>query len=100
MKLSRLFLPLLFTLSLLFVQQSGFAHGISHTLAEQQEQSLPHDKHCDLCAVYAQLDSAVGSTPFDFAVLSQRPSELQSNPVSYLSATLLAFAARAPPSFA
>ena len=68
--LRTIFLKSLLVFALLFAQQGAFAHGIAHTLAEQsQEQSLPHDKHCDLCAVYAQIGSAIGISHihFDFA---------------------------------
>ncbi len=51
-----LFTRLLLITALLFAQMGGLAHGITHTLADQgSDQSLPHDKHCDLCATYAQI---------------------------------------------
>jgi hypothetical protein len=67
-------------------------------LAEQaQDQSLPHDKHCDLCATYAQIGSAVGSSAIhlDFATSFEQTLSTQS--VSFRSIAFTAFAARAPP---
>jgi hypothetical protein len=98
MKLPRLSLPLLLVLALLFAQHGAFAHGIAHTLAEQsQDQSLPHDKHCDLCATYAQIGSAVASSVvhFDFTVaFGEAPAAQRA---SFHSIAFAAFAARAPP---
>lgn len=57
-----LFPRLLLLFALLFTQMGGLAHGISHTLADRlQDQSMPHDTLCELCAVYAQIGSAIGS---------------------------------------
>ena len=100
MKLTRFIFPLLLVFALLFTQQGGMAHGVSHALAEQsQDQSLPHDKLCDLCAVYAQMGSGLLGAPtlvtFSetisfFALTSSSP---------FLSHFFSAFAARAPPDF-
>lgn len=88
----------LLVLALLFVQQGAVTHTISHTLAEQShDQSLPHDQQCELCAAYAQVGSAVGSSAvhFDFPVSF---AETHSEPaVAFRSFTFAAFAARAPP---
>jgi hypothetical protein len=97
MKLLRIFRPLLLVIALLFAQQGGLTHGIAHTLAEQsQDQSLPHDNHCELCAAYAQIGSAVGSSiHFDFA--SPEEANLSTHSAPYRSIAFAAFAARAPP---
>jgi hypothetical protein len=98
MKSSRLFLPLLLALALLFAQQGGLVHGIAHTLEEQsQDQSLPHDKHCDLCATYAQVGSAIGINHLHFDFASFVGPILNTRFVSCSSTALAAFAARAPP---
>ena len=99
MKPSRaIFFPLLLTLALLFAQLGGLTHGISHTLDEQsQDQSLPHDKHCDLCAVYAQIGSAIGSSSINFASSGNYETQYLRYSSSYISNTFVAFAARAPP---
>lgn len=97
---SPLFSRLLLILALLFAQLGGLTHGISHALTEQEQnsdQSLPHDKHCDLCAAYAQTGNAIGSSSISFT-----GSEICETPqlgVSsfFISTTFVAFAARAPP---
>lgn len=85
-------------LALLFVQQGAVTHGIAHTLAEQsQDQSMPHDQQCELCAAYAQVGSAIGcgDVHFDFATsFIETHGELA---VAFHSFTFAAFAARAPP---
>lgn len=95
-----MFARLLLVFALLFAQQGGLVHGISHTLAEQSQgpdQSLPHDKHCDLCAVYAQIGSAVGSSGITFTGSDNFETLHSSNRSFYTSNTFVAFAARAPP---
>ncbi|MFH2134561.1 MAG: hypothetical protein ABII81_05205 [Pseudomonadota bacterium] len=94
----RLLQPLLLALALLFVQQGAATHGIAHILAEQsQDQSLPHDLQCELCAGYAQIGSAVGSSEvyFDFSAPFSAAYERSRNDPHPL--TIAAFAARAPP---
>ena len=96
-------MPLLFTrfllvIALLFVQTGSLTHGISHTLADQNpDQSLPHDKHCDLCAAYAQVGSAIGSESPHFVTsesFETPPLALFSLPATF---SFFAFSARAPP---
>lgn len=92
------FLKSLLVLALLFVQQGAVTHAIAHALAEQsQDQSLPHDQQCELCAAYAQVGSALGSgsVHFDFA---PRAAETHfAHSASFHSVAFAAFAARAPP---
>ncbi|GAB4123244.1 MAG: hypothetical protein Fur0040_04470 [Sideroxydans sp.] len=92
----RLLVFLLLACALLFVQQGALLHGLSHTLAEQK-QSLPHDQACELCVAYAQVGSAVGSSPLqiDFGPASVTMHEVgQTSPRAF---PCPAFAARAPP---
>ncbi len=96
MRIIRLLRPLFLVLALLFVQQGAAMHGISHVLAEQ-DQSPPQDHACELCAAYAQIANALGSSEvrFDFA-------EPSANAYPFLDtashpASCAAFAARAPP---
>lgn len=61
MRSFRLFLPLLFALSLLSAQQVGAAHAVRHAL-EQSQQKDKHSAHstvCEKCENYAQLGSAL-----------------------------------------
>jgi K+-transporting ATPase A subunit len=98
MRLNRLLLPLCLVFALLFAQQGAATHGIEHTLAEQsQDQSLPHHQHCDLCAVYAQIGSAIGSSHVSFDFTSSFEESLFTHSVSFRSIAFSAFAARAPP---
>jgi hypothetical protein len=95
---SLLIFALLF--AILAVQAGSLAHGISHVLAEQSQdsdQSLPHDKYCDQCEAYAQIGSAIGSSSISFASSDNFETLHFINPSSYTSNTFVAFAARAPP---
>jgi hypothetical protein len=96
---SPLFIRLLLIVALLFAQTGGLVHGISHTIEEQsQDQSLPHDKLCDLCATYAQLGSALGSHVIQFSVIKQATT-LTDDALHTLAtvSTFNAYASRAPP---
>lgn len=85
-------------LALLFAQLGGLTHGIAHTLAEQsQDQSLPHDQQCELCAAYAQVGSAVGSGDVHFDFAASFTEAYSRTAVAFRSVTFAAFAARAPP---
>jgi hypothetical protein len=97
---SPLFTRFLLIFALLFAQLGGLAHGISHTLSEPSqgsEQSLPHNQLCDLCAAYAQIGSAIGSSSIGFTSSENLEALHFNNPGSYSSSTFVAFAARAPP---
>lgn len=86
--------------ALLFAQLGGMVHGISHVLADpaqHSDQSLQHDKHCDLCVAYAQIGSAIGSTGISFATVENCETLHLNDCCSHLSNTFVAFAARAPP---
>ncbi len=91
-------LPLI--LALLLAQMGSLAHGISHILPERSQgsdQSLPHDKYCAQCAAYAQIGGLVGSSPVSFAGSESFDTLPCSEPVSFVSTTFVAFAARGPP---
>jgi hypothetical protein len=96
--LRSILLKLLLVLALLFAQQGAVTHSIAHTIAEQsQDQSLPHHEHCDLCAVYAQIGGAIGSSHVHFDFSSTFEESLTSHSVTVHSVAFAAFAARAPP---
>lgn len=89
---------LLLIFTLLLSQLGGLTHNIEHTLAERStDQSLPHDRLCDLCASYAQLGCALGSNSPGFAVSDNFEAPYVSDSESHLSTAFAAFAARAPP---
>jgi hypothetical protein len=93
-------LPIRFLLvfALLCAQLGALTHGISHTLEETaQDQSLPHDKHCDLCAAYAQVGNAVDSSTVHFDFAAPFKLALTTHSASFRSIAFTAFAARAPP---
>jgi len=97
---STLFSRFLLIFALLFAQLGGLTHGISHVLAEpsqRSDQSLPHDKLCDLCAAYAQIGSAIGCNSISLAVRENCETLHLNNFSSHTSNPLTAFAARAPP---
>jgi len=88
----------LLVFALLFAQLGGLTHGIAHTLADRtQDQSLPHDNLCDLCAAYAQVGSAIGSSPIHFDFTSSFAETSDTHSTSFRSTAFAAFAARAPP---
>jgi hypothetical protein len=61
MKLSRLFLPVSLAFALLFAQQVGAEHTLSHAFEElsQKDKQAPHSTACEKCNDYAQLGSAL-----------------------------------------
>lgn len=94
-----LFTRFLLIFALLFAQMGGLAHGISHALADQpQDQSVPHDKLCDLCSAYAELGSALDSHAISFTS-PELTTALIAAPFDNLLRRISfnAFAARAPP---
>jgi hypothetical protein len=98
MRSTRLLLPLLLVFALLFAQQGAATHSVTHVLAEQsQDQSQPHHENCDLCAVYAQIGSAIGSSHVHFDFSSSIEETHTSYSSSFRSIAFTAFAARAPP---
>ncbi len=90
----------LLAFALLFAQTGGLAHGISHILADQSQdsdQSLPHDKYCDQCEAYAQISGAVGSSAISFVTAENFVTPHPVNSGFLTSSAFAAFAARAPP---
>ncbi len=97
----RTLLPkLLLVFALLFAQLGGLTHGISHVLAERNsssDQSLPHDKLCDLCATYAQIGGAIASNPVGFVGSAGIEAFHVDHFSTAFSSRFTSFAARAPP---
>ena len=95
-----LFTALTLVFALLLAQMGSLAHGISHILPEQSQnsdQSLPHDKYCGQCAAYAQIGGLIGSSSISFAGVESFETLHFNEPASYTSTTFVVFAARAPP---
>jgi hypothetical protein len=98
MNAARLLQPLLLALALLFVQQGAVTHAIAHALAEPaHDQSLPNDPQCELCAGYAQIGGAVGSSEVHFDLAASCAATYERTHNDPHTITLAAFAARAPP---
>jgi hypothetical protein len=94
------YLSLLLALTLLFTQLGSLTHGISHTLDEQKQnsdQSLPHDKLCDLCAAYAQIGGAISSNSVGFFGSAGIEAFHIDHFSTAFSSRFVAFSARAPP---
>lgn len=91
-------LRILLVCTLLFAQLGGLTHSIAHTLeAPSQDQTLAHNHHCDLCAAYAQIGSAVGSSYLHVDVDATADAVDPAYTQTFYSGTFAAFAARAPP---
>lgn len=100
MKLSRLFLPLFFALSLLSAQQGSMAHAFSHLFAEQgheQDKQAPHSLSCEKCASYAQLGSALHSALHEFTIGTFSDTQLIDAFDPFHSHQSLVVSARGPP---
>ena len=53
--------------SLLFAQQGGFAHELSHVpTSSQGEKQLPHSKLCDQCGAYSQVGAGAVAQTISF----------------------------------
>jgi hypothetical protein len=96
---SALFTRLLLVVALLLAQVGSLTHAISHfsEAAQGSDQSLPHEKHCDLCRAYAQIGSAVSTPDISFISIEVHVTAHLPTSSSYISSTFTAFAARAPP---
>lgn len=91
------YIRFLLVFALLFAQMGGLVHGISHAMAEHN-QSLPHEKPCDLCETYAQLSTALGSHAVSFGLLTLGTEQNDGHySLTHVSAAFTAFSARAPP---
>ena len=121
MSFSRLFLPLLFAFALLFAQQGGITHAMSHALAghsqpennqpennpaennppenNPKDKQAPHSQVCGQCASYAQLGGAINSTLPPYAILTKSTASILQLTVAFYSIPVLAAFARGPPAF-
>lgn len=92
------FLPFL----LLFTQQIGYAHAISHlsgtNSSTTKSSQLPVEQACEHCLAFAQLGSALRTDPIFFAVtpIAAEIPHTRSTQVHFLR-TICAFQSRAPP---
>jgi len=101
MKIHRYFYPLLLVFALLLTQLGGLTHGISHILAEHQhsqDKSQASAKLCNLCAAYAQVGSALGSSTDLFTATEQTFIFVATHFSSFYAVSITAYSARGPPS--
>lgn len=99
--LRRRVFPLLLAFFLLFSQQIGMAHGVSHLsldAASSHDQSLPAEIQCEQCLVFASLSAA---PPALLPVIALHQSKDTVSPGLYKqilrTCAIPAFESRAPP---
>jgi hypothetical protein len=97
---------ILIIFALLFAQVGGITHGYSHILSEQSitetqlssvDKTSSHEKHCDFCAAFDQISSALASSIVSFTPFQHFDGLEPSHSYSYTSIASFPFAARAPP---
>lgn len=93
-----LFSRLLLVCALLFAQMGGVVHGIAHALEQHTpDHALSHDKHCELCEVYAQIGSAIGSSAPPLPATASLETSHFTVAATPVGGVLIAHPARAPP---
>ena len=106
MKISRAFFPLLLAITLLFAQQAGVMHSLSHTLAQQkprtqkqdqQDKQSSHYPACGQCAAYTELGSALSGGVSLLLVIAVAAAVTSSIIVTLRPTQPLAVVARGPP---
>ena len=113
MRLSRVYFPLLLVLTLLFAQQAGVMHALSHTVANLGQQHVdvksqpgtqtPDKKSshssaaCGQCAAYTQLGSALNGAPVLLLAAADIAAKSRSTTSNFYSSQPLTVVARGPP---
>jgi hypothetical protein len=103
MHVRRAVMHLLLALFLLFSQQTGFAHAVTHLGSNpaSQDKQLPHGKLCDQCVQGAQLGTALLDTSPDLGWTTSSATHAPAVPVKvYLPCFVRPFSSRAPPALA
>ena len=86
---------------LLFAQQGGFAHEISHVARTTQgEKQLPHSTVCDQCAAYSQVGAGAISQPLPFTPPQWVATRYEYLHVAHVARHCFHYPSRAPPSLA
>jgi hypothetical protein len=89
---------------LLFTQQVGYAHAISHlsnaNSSATKNSQLPAELACEHCLIFAQMGSALRTDPIFFAVtpIAAEIPQTRSTQLYFLR-TICVFQSRAPPDF-
>ncbi len=99
MKLNRALTPLFFAFALLFAQQAGAAHALTHAFEQtrQQDGQAPDSPACDKCEQYAQMGSALHVSAFHLPGAAATGTVALQKDGSCRSADIYAAAARGPP---
>jgi hypothetical protein len=90
-------LPILLILALLFAQQAGQAHALSHLELDSLKDGVSHTTLCAKCATFGQLSSFVPATD---SLTLDAPSHVSLHTIvscSSVRRTATAFQSRAPP---
>lgn len=113
----RCYVHILLSLLLLVSQQMAFAHAMSHWTGQAKSpnpaaalvqdeagrdlsSSVAQDGSCSQCLAFAQMASAVGSTPRQFVPLDLREERIDALAATTATPrTVCVFHSRAPPSF-
>lgn len=93
-------LPILLTLALLFAQQAGQAHALSHLDLDSLKDGVSHTTLCAKCATFGQLSSFIPATA---SLTLDAPSAVSIHIIiscSSVHRTATAFQSRAPPCLA
>jgi hypothetical protein len=88
--------------ALLFAQQGGIAHELSHFArdASQSEKQLPHSKACGQCVSYSQVDAGAVSQAVPFALPEAGGASYVFRGVAYSAQRSFSYRSRAPPALA
>lgn len=99
----RAFAHIAFVFLLLFSQQQGVVHGVSHLSPDTpsgsaQKKQLPAELKCDQCLAFAAIGAGLpDSPPSNPPVLAPHETFLEVSPAKALPAVQRAFDSRAPP---
>jgi hypothetical protein len=102
-KITRSVAHIALVLLLLFSQQLGIAHAVSHLSPEKtssttNDKRLPAELQCDQCLAFAAIGSALGASQHAFFCAMQAEGMAIPNTASALLSTKhRAFDSRAPP---
>lgn len=85
--------------ALLFAQQGGFAHELSHFArnTSQTEKQLPHSKVCEQCASYSQVGAGAVSQAIPFALPDVGCATYAWRSAEYSARPFFSHLSRAPP---
>ncbi len=99
----RLSLAILLALLLVFAQQAGAVHALSHFSAQSEDRDgkhLPGGKACEQCVAFASIDGAAKSeSPLVLPVASRQHFSKAVTRSAVAAVTTAHYQSRAPPAF-